>query len=91
MPPNGLALVKCAPYWKVSSAVTVYTVGHSNRAVHELIAVLDSAGIETLVDVRAFPQSKRHAHFDREPLQEHQVIHLVDTGSRYDHRLHASA
>ncbi|MDH3464528.1 MAG: DUF488 domain-containing protein [Gammaproteobacteria bacterium] len=53
----------------MNSAVAVYTIGHSNRAVHEFIAVLDSAGVETLVDVRAFPQSKRNVHFDREPLQ----------------------
>ena len=61
--------MRCVPSWKVSSSVTVYTIGHSNRAVDELLAVLDSAEIKTLVDVRAFPQSKRNPHFDRALLQ----------------------
>jgi uncharacterized protein (DUF488 family) len=43
--------------------VTVYTVGHSNRSLGELIALLHRAGIEILVDVRARPHSRRHPQF----------------------------
>jgi uncharacterized protein (DUF488 family) len=48
--------------------VRVFTVGHSNRDLRELVALLQGHGIETLVDVRAFPASRRWPHFSRERL-----------------------
>jgi len=59
---------------------TLYTVGHGARSAGELIAILREAGIETLVDVRAFPASKRNPQFAREPL----AAALEDAGIRYD-------
>jgi uncharacterized protein (DUF488 family) len=47
---------------------TIYTVGHGARSTGALIDILKQAGIGTLVDVRAYPTSKRHPHFSREPL-----------------------
>lgn len=47
---------------------TIYTIGHGARSTGALIAILKEAGIKTLIDVRAFPRSKRHPHFCREPL-----------------------
>ena len=47
----------------------VYTVGHSTRELGELIEVLTAHGVELLVDVRRFPGSRRHPHFDRERLE----------------------
>jgi uncharacterized protein (DUF488 family) len=47
---------------------TVYTVGHSTRSAEELLALLRDAGVERLVDVRAFPSSRRHPQFSREAL-----------------------
>lgn len=44
---------------------TVYTVGHSTRTADELTSVLRAHGILTLVDIRAFPSSKRLPHFNR--------------------------
>ncbi len=44
---------------------TIYTVGHSTRTIEELIATLRAHGIERLVDIRAFPASKRLPHFNR--------------------------
>ena len=44
---------------------TVYTVGHSTRTIEELISVLKAHGIVRLVDIRAFPSSKRLPHFNR--------------------------
>jgi uncharacterized protein (DUF488 family) len=44
-------------------AGVLYTVGHSTRTLEQLIALLQAAGVQELVDVRAFPGSRRHPHF----------------------------
>lgn len=49
---------------------TIHTIGHGNRPLEELIALLKSAGVERLVDVRAFPASRRHPHFARAALEK---------------------
>jgi len=49
---------------------TVFTVGHSTRTLEELIESLQAHGIRTLVDIRAFPASRRLPHFNRESLEE---------------------
>ena len=46
------------------------TVGHSNRTIDDLLAVLNDAGTEILVDVRARPSSKRNPQFNRCSLSE---------------------
>lgn len=48
---------------------TIYTIGHSTRSLEELIAALQAHAIKTLVDIRAFPMSRRHPHFNRESLE----------------------
>jgi uncharacterized protein (DUF488 family) len=48
---------------------TLYTIGHSTRTLDELVAALKAHGIETLVDIRAFPMSRRLPHFNRETLE----------------------
>jgi uncharacterized protein (DUF488 family) len=47
----------------------VYTIGHSDRTLEELVSLLDERRIETLVDVRRNPWSRRHPHFCRTALQ----------------------
>ena len=49
---------------------TLHTIGHGNRTAGEFIALLQQAGIRHLVDVRAFPASRRHPHFERSALEE---------------------
>ena len=49
---------------------TIYTIGHSTRTIEELIALLQAHGIELLVDIRAFPASRRLPHFNREALEQ---------------------
>jgi uncharacterized protein (DUF488 family) len=49
---------------------TIYTIGHSTRSLAELIEALQAHGIKTLVDIRAFPMSRRHPHFNRENLEQ---------------------
>ncbi|HEU5401890.1 MAG TPA: DUF488 domain-containing protein [Terriglobales bacterium] len=48
----------------------LYTIGHSTRSLGELIEALQAHGIKTLVDIRAFPMSRRHPHFNRENLEQ---------------------
>jgi uncharacterized protein (DUF488 family) len=50
--------------------MTVWTVGHSTRAFDDLVALLRAHGIDTLVDVRTVPRSRRHPQFDRDALAE---------------------
>lgn len=47
----------------------LYTVGHSNRSMDELLGVLRTAGIMTLVDVRQHPQSQHHPRFGQDNLR----------------------
>lgn len=48
---------------------TLYTIGHSTRTLDELVSALKAHEIETLVDIRAFPMSRRLPHFNREALE----------------------
>lgn len=57
----------------------LYTIGHSTRSLDDLIATLQAHKIQTLVDIRAFPMSRRLSHFNRESLEKN----LGDTGIRY--------
>lgn len=47
----------------------LYTVGHSNRSMDDLLGVLRTAGIMTLVDVRQQPQSRHHPQFGQDNLR----------------------
>lgn len=49
---------------------TLYTIGHSTRPLEEFIAVLQAHSIQTLVDIRSFPMSRRLPHFNREELEK---------------------
>ena len=48
---------------------TLYTIGHSTRSLDELITVLRAHSIQSLVDIRSFPMSRRLPHFNREALE----------------------
>ena len=57
----------------------IYTVGHGNRSIEEFLALLREAAIRCLVDVRAYPASRRHPQFAREALERS----LGEAGIRY--------
>ena len=59
----------------------VFTLGHGVRPSIELVATLREAGVETLVDVRRFPGSRRNPQFNQGPLR----ATLVDAGIAYRH------
>jgi uncharacterized protein (DUF488 family) len=49
---------------------TLYTIGHSTRRIEDLVAALQAHSIKTLVDIRAFPMSRRLPQFNRENLEK---------------------
>lgn len=49
---------------------TLYTIGHSTRPLDDLIAALKAHEIQTLVDIRAFPMSRRLPQFNRDSLEQ---------------------
>jgi len=50
------------------SPQTIHTVGHSTRTIENFIGLLEAHQISMLVDVRRWPMSKRHPHFNRDAL-----------------------
>ncbi|HLK54457.1 MAG TPA: DUF488 domain-containing protein [Candidatus Angelobacter sp.] len=48
---------------------TVFTIGHSTRDLADFSRVLQEHDIRLLEDIRAFPMSRRHPHFNREHLE----------------------
>jgi uncharacterized protein (DUF488 family) len=48
----------------------IFTIGHGTRTAKDLARVLETAGIDTLVDVRRFPGSRRHPQFAKEELEQ---------------------
>jgi uncharacterized protein (DUF488 family) len=68
--------------------LTIYTIGHSTRAFEDFVALLERSHIERLIDVRAFPGSRRHPHFNREalartlPQQRVEYLHRPALGGR---------
>jgi len=50
--------------------MNLFTIGHSTRTLDDLLQLLKIYEIETLVDVRRFPRSKRFPHFNRAQLEK---------------------
>jgi uncharacterized protein (DUF488 family) len=59
----------------------VFTIGHGVRPLEELVETLQEAGVQTLVDVRRFPGSRRNPQFNQGPLREA----LEEAGIAYRH------
>ena len=59
----------------------VFTIGHGTRSAEELVACLQEASAETLIDVRRFPGSRRNPRFNQAPLRDT----LGATGIAYRH------
>ena len=56
----------------------LFTIGHSNHTIDRLVALLKQHEIESLVDVRRFPSSRRLPHFNRPNLAEVLKEHGID-------------
>jgi len=59
----------------------IWTIGHSTRAIDGFISLLKESQIKLLVDVRAFPGSKRYPQFNKEALAKSLSAH----GIAYEH------
>lgn len=59
----------------------VYTIGHSTRSLEEFTTLLRAADVTRVADVRAFPMSRRHPHFNKEAL----TVTLPAAGLDYRH------
>lgn len=57
----------------------LYTIGHSTRSLEELISALRAHEIQTVVDIRAFPMSRRLPQFNHDSLEQS----LPAAGIRY--------
>jgi uncharacterized protein (DUF488 family) len=64
-----------------SAAGRVYTIGHSTHELEPFMGLLRRHGIRCLVDVRAFPSSRRVPHFNADPLRRA----LAEHGTEYRH------
>jgi uncharacterized protein (DUF488 family) len=69
-------------------ALTIWTVGHSTRTIEDFVELLKAHKIESLVDVRHFPGSRRYPQFNKERLAESlakveiEYHHLLKLGGR---------
>jgi len=61
--------------------VTIFTVGHSTRPIHQFIDLLTAHGVQRLVDVRTIPQSRHNPQFGRDQLSSS----LERAGIHYTH------
>lgn len=67
---------------------TIWTIGHSTRPIEEFTGLLTANGIEQLVDIRAYPGSRRYPHFNRENLIQSMgaanihYVHIETLGGR---------
>ena len=59
----------------------LWTIGHSTRTFDDFVALLQSANIEALADVRRFPGSRRLPHFGQDALSHA----LAQAGLVYEH------
>jgi len=68
--------------------VNVFTIGHGRRPASELVAMLQAAFVQTLVDVRRFPTSRWNPQFNRGALAQTlrsigiDYVHEVELGGR---------
>jgi uncharacterized protein (DUF488 family) len=59
----------------------LYTIGHSTRSLEDFLGLLKREGVTHLVDVRAFPASRRYPHFNGPALEQS----LAEAGIDYSH------
>ncbi|MFQ6069739.1 MAG: DUF488 family protein [Candidatus Aminicenantales bacterium] len=51
--------------------IRCFTIGHSTREIEEFVSLLKIHAIEALVDIRAFPVSRRNPQFNSDYLKAH--------------------
>lgn len=74
-------LSRCGIDMQADETRTVWTIGHSTRSAEAFIALLGENRIQTLIDVRRFPGSRRHPQFHSDAL----AVSLPAAGVDYRH------
>lgn len=64
-----------------NAPLTILTIGHSTHPIEEFISMLQTHGVEELVDVRTIPKSRRVPQFNQDAL----APKLQGAGIRYVH------
>ena len=57
---------------------TIWTIGHSTHPLEEFLGLLAMHSIQLLIDIRSFPGSRRHPHFNKENLSDSLSGHNID-------------
>jgi uncharacterized protein (DUF488 family) len=60
-----------------AAPTTIWTIGHSTRAIEEFLSLLAGSRIEAIVDVRSFPGSRRYPQYGREALAATLAAHAI--------------
>ena len=63
-----------------SQSEAIRTIGHGNRTTEQLLSILHSAGVASLIDVRRYPLGRRQPHFAKERL----AVDLPAQGISYE-------
>jgi len=66
-------------------SAAIYTVGHGAVAAEELAAILKQASVESVVDVRRYPGSRRHPQYERTAMAV--WLQSYGIGYRWEERL----
>lgn len=59
-------------------STSFFTIGHSNRELHDFIALLRENAVEQLIDVRKLPGSNRYPQFNADNLAHELLNHGID-------------
>ncbi|CAN5833872.1 DUF488 domain-containing protein [soil metagenome] len=65
----------------MKSPKTIWTIGHSTHPFDEFVEMLMAFNIESVVDIRSFPGSRKFPQFNKEALE----IYLPQNNIRYVH------
>jgi hypothetical protein len=61
----------------LATPATIWTIGHSTRALDEFVGLLAGSHIESIVDVRSFPGSRKYPQYGREALAATLAAHAI--------------
>jgi len=65
---------------------SIYTIGHSTRAIEQFIGLLEAWKIKLLVDIRSIPKSRFNSQFNQDTLKDAlrefgiSYVHMKDLG-----------
>jgi uncharacterized protein (DUF488 family) len=60
------------------SSKRIWTIGHSTHSIDDFVRMLDTNGIQSLVDVRTVPKSRHNPQFGQDALRESLPANGID-------------